>query len=192
MTRPRRVACPKGFTMIEMVIALAIGSGIVVAVYSTTQALSGVARRQEAASSEDARWQRFVEVLRRDVRGWVSVKETAGTRQAELPGGDRALLRFPTTADSLASEVLAGEKDCPSRAVSTLQYLVRQTSRGFEITRLESNAGGAAFELGLYRSTDAPKIEFLAGSQWVTVWTGKARPEAVRITAGARSVFVGL
>jgi hypothetical protein len=178
--------------MIEMVIALAIGSGIVVAVYSTTQALSGVARRQEAASSEDARWQRFVEVLRRDVRGWVTTKETASTRQAELPGEDKVLLRFPTTADGLASEALAGEKESPSRSVSTLQYLVRYSSRGFEITRLESNAGGATLELGLYRSAEAPKIEFLSGSQWVAAWTGRGRPDAVRLTVAKRSVFVGL
>ncbi|MBI3828874.1 MAG: type II secretion system protein, partial [Planctomycetes bacterium] len=69
MSRPRRNA--RAFTLIEMVIAIALATAMIVAVNSTTQAMSATARRQQVAARAEARFDRFLEIIRRDLQGIV-------------------------------------------------------------------------------------------------------------------------
>ena len=59
----------KAFTLIEVVMAMAIALIIVTVIYTTTQAMATTAKRQGEMSEKDAQTAKFLGILRRDVRG---------------------------------------------------------------------------------------------------------------------------
>lgn len=67
----------RGFTLIEVVIAVAIASSLVAAVYTALASTSRTAERQMRHARRDARRIRAIEILRADFRGRVEL-ETEG------------------------------------------------------------------------------------------------------------------
>lgn len=188
MIRRRR---PSGFTVIEMVIAIALAVSMIVSVYSATQAMSDTARRQKELSAQNMRREKFIEILRRDLRGWIVQSQppaaTPTTPSAKAGGSDsdQALLKFNTTADALSGS-LRGDAAPSARAIANLQYVQRKSASGFEIVRIESTPDGKTAELRLAQFTEAPKVEFFDGTKWTDQWTAKQRPPLLRLTIAGR------
>jgi type II secretory pathway pseudopilin PulG len=183
---PRRAS---GFTVIEIVIAIALSVSMIVSIYSATQAMSNTAIRQKELSAQDMRRERFVEILRHDLRGWAVQNQPSAatpTTPATSPGADsdQPLLKFNTTADALSGS-MQGAVSCP-RAIANLQYVLRKSPSGFELIRMESSPSGSSSELRLIQSAEAPKVEFYYGSKWSSQWTGKQRPPILRLTIAGR------
>lgn len=169
---------PRGFTLIEMVLALAIAAMLVAAVWTTTQSMAAVAARQHEAGTAEARLERFLSILRRDMQSRV-VSSNAAEKQ-DVKGADTDLLAFDTLADSLAG--YGAGKDGPSklRRASSVKYTVHTGPGYYEIERVETGRGTSESRFALLRTNELPSIEFLEHGRW----TGK--PSAPMDTAAVR------
>src|SRR5260221_10573783 len=120
-----RPVSPRGFTLIEIIIALGITVVLIFTVGATARALTASVERQKAMAQADERWSRCVEIFTRDVRGWLPQSggtgntnsqpatgsgAAAGTGSAAnaSSGQDGVLIQIPTTADALSGQVLNG------------------------------------------------------------------------------------
>jgi Tfp pilus assembly protein PilE len=189
----------KAFTLVEVVVAFALSAALVVAVYSATQAITTSATRQKAAATEVARWRRFEEILRRDVRGWIAVRSSTtppanpGTnaKQSEKPGDSAhvELLNFTTSADSLSAEPEA------ARAI-VLRYILQGTEGDFALIRIESqpaqstDSESTPVQTIICRCSRKPKVEFFDGTRWRDINPPKLRPTALKFTIDDRTIFI--
>lgn len=183
--RPRTKG-PRAFTLIEMVIALALAVVMVVAVQSATVSLAGVAGRQKALAAGEARWLRFEELLRRDLRGWKSGKAGAENSSGK---DDGLLFEVETTADALTDwNGVEGE----ARRTSKVRYVVRMAAGQFVLARSEGEKNPEA-EVPLVQSPDRPKVEFLQpDGRWGTRVAGSTRPRAVKLILNGRATVISL
>ena len=182
-----------GFTMIEVIVAVALASLIVGSVYTATVSMTGTARRQREAAREGARWERFVEILQRDLRGWNGANEAM--REPEMPPlgpGERVLLSLATTTDGLRGEVADGAMSVQPRSLAQVRYVLRSSAAGFEVVRQECRFGSPCLAFVVLGIRQEPKIEFLRGGRWTERQPEKERPETVRVTVGPNSQCVGL
>jgi prepilin-type N-terminal cleavage/methylation domain-containing protein len=167
-----------GFTMIEVVVAIALSTAIVAAVYSVTVSSKASAERQAAARSEDIQKHRFAAVLRRDCRGWLARGSNGATFAPDTE--DRVLLSFTTSADAIAPESDASGNTLLLRCIA-VRYFARRVSDGYAIVRSEAGAGSAA-EVSLLSVKAMPKVEFYDGRTWSEApRDAKLRPAALRI-----------
>ena len=197
----------RGFTLIELILAVAITVLLVACVYSATQAMSNTARRQIELGAKQTRRDRFEEIVRRDLRGWMQPKPTDAnatpatpapptptqpTAPASAPTPDNPiLLQFFTTADALTSALPSASASAPISRSTSMQYVVHKSSDGFEIARIElTSTNLAASEIVLYRSVDEPKVEVFDGKAWFTEWKRSDRPKAVRWTLGPDTLVI--
>lgn len=183
-----------GFTLIEVVIAIAITTLLVAAVYAATQSMTGLAQRQKAAAAEDSRREAFQRILRRDLRGWLAPKTQSSAAAGNQPSaGGQALLRFSTSADGLSSGVVDGALAQQSRAVANVEYAMQSGPFGFDVIRSESNsAGNPPLVLALMRFAVSPRIEYFDGAKWNSQWNSPERPKAIRIIAGEQEIVAGI
>ncbi|MCK6472724.1 MAG: prepilin-type N-terminal cleavage/methylation domain-containing protein [Planctomycetes bacterium] len=183
--RPR-TRFQRAFTLIEMVIALALAVVMVVAVQSATVSLAGVAGRQKALAADEARWLRFEDLLRRDLRGWKSGKAGSDSQ----PGKDDSLLfEVETTADALTAW---GSGKTEAQRTSKVRYVVRTAAGQFVLARAEGEKEQDA-GMALVQSPERPKVEFLqADGSWATRVAGSTRPRALRLTINARTMVIRL
>jgi hypothetical protein len=180
--------------MIEVVIAAALTALIVTAVYTATNAMTGVARRQTEIDKQATRLSRFLEILERDVRGWSAAQGLATPAPPSAPDSPDVtmLLDISSTADGFAQGVKpAAAAAQESRAVH-VQYVCRPCMDGFEVVRSESGGGGTApLELSLLGLKRAAQIEFYSGRAWSNnPPAGQARPAALRITLDDRTLTI--
>lgn len=138
-----------GFTLIEMVVAVAVATMLVVGVSSALHATKEVADRQQARAREQATRARAIEVLRRDFRGRVKVKGDAAPRLAGLE--DWTVFICSTTADS----ILTGDA---KRGVREARYV----ASGGGLEREESGSAGKA------------KTTLADGGVTMEFWDGRA------------------
>ncbi len=189
-----RVSRPLGFTLIEMILAVAITVLLATCVYSATQAMSGTARRQGDITSKQTRRDRFEEIIRHDLRGWLPLKSTSGSTASTQPAlasdDKQSLLKFVSTADALSNFQTAAFPT-PRRATN-IEYLLRKMDHTFEIDRIEATPLNPAVQMVLYQSTDEPKVEAFDGTKWLPQWTRNDRPAAVRWTLGADVIVIKL
>lgn len=87
-----------GFTLVEVMVAVAIGALLILGVSAATQSTVRTAERQKADARLEEQRARAVEILRQDWRGRVKILKPATTP----PAGVRLLL-LSTTADSLSN-----------------------------------------------------------------------------------------
>jgi prepilin-type N-terminal cleavage/methylation domain-containing protein len=170
-----------GFTVIELVLAIAITAILATCVYSATQSMSATARRQKDVSSQQSRRDRFEEIVRRDLRGWLPSKSAQSTKPTES-SDVLSSLQFNTSADSLSGTISASPT--PMLRSTAVQYIVHKVGDSYEFERLEMASGNAQFKVVLFRSTAEMVIEFFDGSKWLPGWTGNDRPKAIRIAMG--------
>jgi prepilin-type N-terminal cleavage/methylation domain-containing protein len=177
---------PSGFTLIEVVIAMAIGVFVVLAVIGTVQSLSRAARTLEASGAEDDAWLRFSAIFRRDVRGWVPGEER---REGTTPASEsvKPFFVFQTTADALFGSAQAGEQPAPRMAA--VRYSVKRDGEEFTIVRREDGKPNHS-TVPILRTKSDPKIEFFDGQRWNAGSQGQQVPVAVKLTVGSRSILV--
>lgn len=181
-----RTRSPRAFTLIEMVIALALAVVMVVAVQSATVSMAGVAGRQKALATDEARWLRFEDLLRRDLRGWKSGKAGA---EGQTGKDENLLFEVETTADALTPWDGGKGEACRT---SKVRYVVRASAGQFVLVRAEGTNEQEA-GVPLAQSPDRPKVEFLQlDGNWGTRMTGSSRPKAVRLTIDGRAMVVFL
>lgn len=183
---------PHGFTMIELIIAIAITALMVVAIFSVTHSTSSLARRQKATAREQARHAAFIEIIRRDLRGWVSRKQSQSRPTRPHPLVGRLLVRFDTTTDGLAGEIAQAKQPVQSRAVSSLRYVLRRGPQGNVLSRIEDQMGSGVIETDLLRTESAIQLRFFNGHRWVNQWRSKEAPEAVRLRIGDSNHFISI
>ncbi len=180
----------QGFTLIELVLAIAITALLGTCVYSVTQSMSATARRQQEAAGKQARRDRFEELLRRDLRGWLPSKSAPqAQKQAESPD-NLTSFQFNTSADSLSGTLSPAQM--PIMRSSNVQYVVRKAAEKFEIARVETSNGTAQSNIVLYQSDAEIVIDFFDGGKWLAHWTGNDRPKAARVTMGNDGFVVRL
>ena len=182
-----RRAC--GFTVLELIVALAIAIVLIAAVSSVTRALTDTARRQRELSATVLRREKCAELLRRDLRGWMvrdSVVVPAGSLNSvpsHKPGEDPPVLQFDTLADGLSGGFSTNGN--VSRAVPNVRYFIRKNANGYDFVRIESGTDNQSLELLMFQSTEVPRVEFYVGKEWVKTWDFSKRPTGVRVTLGA-------
>lgn len=189
MTRvgPRR---ERAFTLIEVIIAIALSTAMVVAVYSATRSMTGVAKRQQEAARTGNRLARTLDILHRDLRGWLP----AGAKDLSTPKGpqgqDDPALLFRTTANGLGIQT-EGNAEAGS-ATAVIRYTNAKDSKGFVFLRTESSGKAHAFTVDLFRSNEPILVEFFDGSDWKKEWRSPERPLGLRVTVGATAHYVRL
>jgi prepilin-type N-terminal cleavage/methylation domain-containing protein len=176
-----------GFTMIEMVVAIAVASLLIVVITSTTHSMKDVADRQRQRSVTFKRNSAFVDTLKRDLRGWIHCddEQKVSGQPATM---DIELFEFSTVADSLGGK--KGNSQGPTRALQQLTYVVRPVDGHYSIIRIENAGGDEPFELSLLTVDAMPKVEFHDGKKWTAKWKAKSRPEYIKLdTTGTKVVF---
>ena len=185
----------RGFTIIELILAVAITALLAACVFSATQSMTGTARRQTELGKKQTRRDRFEEIVRRDMRGWLSSNAISGTppkatRKPTDLQEKQVLIHFITTADSLTSIQGIDYSSLPRS--TDVQYVMRKVDETFEIDRIESFAGKPSGEVSLYRGQNEPKLEVFDGSTWLTEWTRGERPAAVKLSLDTGVILVKL
>jgi len=179
-----RVGQRRGFTMIEIIVAMAVAVILLVCVHSTVQAMSHTAKRIQEIHADQARLQRFLEILRRDLKGWYEKAEGASPNTNASAENAIPFLRFTTTSDGLepsgnANRMRAGE----------IQYILRRTGSDTEVVRSQTSSN-AGMEVVVWRSRENFTVEFEKNKAWVAEWGSKERPDCVKLVLGMRSLFI--
>ncbi len=140
----------RGFTLVEMVVAVAVSTTLVAGVYSALVSTTNTADRQQESAVVEAGRTRAIELLRGDLRGRAKLKvETVPARGGAEPG---TLMVFATTSDSLGGDVL-------KRSVGELRY----TASSEGLKRREGD-GVQAAEITLAR--EPVVLEFWSEGLW--------------------------
>ena len=182
----------RGFTLLEVIIALALATALTAAVYSATRSMTNTARRQKEAGKQDRRWNRFLEILRADLRGWVSV--TAKSGQPGRPSGPGrepnkskseikqagVLIAFMSTRDALA-EPAVSDRAFLRRSTLQITYRLKKSRNGFEVIREERHHGDRIVSLRILEVPQSPVFEFRYGDKWKATQKKDQRPLAVRL-----------
>jgi prepilin-type N-terminal cleavage/methylation domain-containing protein len=153
-----------GFTLVEMVIAVAIATMLVSGVYAALVSTSGTADRQGADAKGEELRMRAVELMRRDLRGRMKIVVDATLLETVAEGS--SAFTCQTTADSLGT----------GQALSRGGVEVRYTASPKGITRQESPKSGRK-ELVLLE--EPTRFEYWIGNLWKA--TGKGEVSAVRV-----------
>lgn len=170
----------RGFTVLELIVALAIAVVLIVAVNSVTHALTDTARRQRELSEQALRREKFAELLRRDLRGWLA--HDVISVPASKTGDDFPILQFCTLADGLSSNYSSSGNG--TRAIPSVQYFVRKGVIGYDIIRVENGTAGGTFEMRLLQCADQPHVEFYTAGGWIDKWNFSRKPSGIRVIIG--------
>jgi prepilin-type N-terminal cleavage/methylation domain-containing protein len=179
-TQGRQKMKRRGFTMIEVVVAVAIAAVLVIAIQMAVSSMTHTANVQKDAALRANQRQRFIEILRRDLRGWVEKSKDA------LPANpssadNNVLFAFTTTSDPL----IAGADATGIQRTTDVEYLTEKGAFGIELLRKESHLQGTTAVLPMLRISEAVTLEYYDGQKWTSQWQRKERPVLVRLTAGS-------
>lgn len=142
-------ASSQGFTLVEMMIAVAIAATLVGAIYAALVSSQHAAASQAVDAGKDAARMRATELVRGDLRGRLTLKAETG------PEDKSSVLVLATTSDSLS----LGEMQRTIQEVrytASLRGLKRSEGKGPE---LELSTGPVAIEFwdnGAWRKQPGP------------------------------------
>jgi prepilin-type N-terminal cleavage/methylation domain-containing protein len=94
-----------GFTLVEVMVAVAVASLLLIGVTASTQATVRTAERQKADSRTEEQRARAIELFRQDWRGRVRL-----AKPLILPPAGTRTLMFSTTGDSVSSSGARGTR----------------------------------------------------------------------------------
>jgi len=170
----------RGFTMIEIIIAMAVAVILLVSIHSTVQAMSHTAKRIQETHAEQARLQRFLEILRRDLKGWYEKAEGASPNANASVEDVTPFLRFNTTTDGLEPSSNASQM-----RASEIQYILRRIGSDTEVIRRETSSN-AGMEVVVWKTRENITVEFERNKTWVAEWGSKERPACMRFLFGTQ------
>lgn len=174
----------KGFTLVEVLVALTVTALMLTAVYQT---VSSATTAREKLRVENARFHMARIVTERIGRELRSLHVIEGD---ELPlfrggigGGDMELLSFTTTA----STPLAKQPGLPARVSYRLEVEPDKDRTSYRINRIETSPLGIdeGRPYKLAEGLSDVEVRFLANDNWVGRWDGRAAksyPQAVSLT----------
>jgi len=171
----------KGFTLVEVLVALAVTAMLLTAVYQT---VSSAASARQQLAVENSRHHAARIVFERIGRELQSLHYVASDARTRFTGGDdQELLSFTSTA----STPLAKEPGLPARISYRLEKAPESNSSTNRLFRTESAA--LTIDTGrAYRLADDLgfiEIRFLANDRWTDRWdssTEQTLPDAVALT----------
>ena len=178
MTRNRN---ENGFTLVEVLVALAVTALLLTAVYQT---VSSAANARQKLAVENGRHHAARIVFERIGRELQSLHFVASDARTRFNGGDtRELLSFTSTA----STPLAKEPGLPARISYQIELDPETATTAYRLTRTESAAltvdTGRAYRLADDLGTI--EIRFFANGRWTDRWDSAAEqalPDAVSLT----------
>lgn len=174
----------KGFTLVEVLVALTVTALMLTAVYQTVSSASK-AREKLALGNAQHHMARIVaERIGRELQSLLFVQTDERTRfNGGLGGGDFELLSFVSTA----STPLSQESGLPARISYRLEVELGGDKTSYRLTRTEK--GALALEEGrsykLAEGLSAIEIGFLSNGSWNRRWdtqTAQNLPEAVSLS----------
>jgi len=174
----------RGFTMIEVVLAIAIGAALAVAVYSCTISSAAAARQQSARAKQDSDLQSLQRVLNDDLLGWM--KSAPPIRTNVLPSPSEVLVSFTTTSDPIGGGLNYGVQ-----RVCQVTYLSRAVLDRHELVRMETT-GKDTQEIVLRASRVPLRMQFFDGKRWTQQWERAERPAAVRLRLSEGEIFISV
>lgn len=149
-----------GFTLIEMVIAVAVAVLLVGGVYSAVVSSARTAERQAMDARKESVRALAIEIIKADLRGRAKVKAEP------LKGGQGTVVTLlGTTADGLAF----GD---PPRSVPEIRYIVSEQG-------LKCSSGKKENGVGMTLLEGPVRMEFWTAGAWRTIPIGE--PSAVRV-----------
>ncbi|MCZ7647469.1 MAG: prepilin-type N-terminal cleavage/methylation domain-containing protein [Planctomycetota bacterium] len=171
----------RGFTLIEVILAIALSVLIVFAVAKVTQSSLSTARTVKQASATDMRVATALNILKRDLQGWYQPKAAPSdpaSRPPAWPESGELLLSFATLADSLAVDSGRESTSSVTRSIARVSYLVQPRGSGFDLVRREDASPDG---ITLLTAPGKPVLEFHDGTKWVKRWPRPDRPVALRL-----------
>ncbi|MCZ7646122.1 MAG: prepilin-type N-terminal cleavage/methylation domain-containing protein [Planctomycetota bacterium] len=176
-----------GFTLIEVILAIALSVLIVFAVARVTQSSLSTARTVKQASATDMRVATALNILKRDLQGWYQPQANPpdpASRPSAWPESGELLLSFATLADSLAVDSGRESTSSVTRSIARVSYLVQPRGSGFDLVRREDASPG---DITLLTAPHKPTLEFYDGKNWVERWQRPNKPRALRLHLVSRT-----
>ncbi len=177
----------KGFTLVEVLVALTVTALLLTAVYRTVGSATAARERLAVENARHHMARIAFERIGRELESLHFVADDGGYRfSGGIDGGDTELLGFTSTA----STPLATLPGVPARISYRLEAIAVGGRTEYRIHRVESSSLAMA-EGRPYRLADglsAVEIRFLSGGRWVDRWDSQATqapPEAVALTLRA-------
>jgi prepilin-type N-terminal cleavage/methylation domain-containing protein len=162
-----------GFTLIEMVIAIALSAMMITIISSVTRSGAEAARKQQLTSNSRARRSAIEQLMRNDLSGWL-VSPSASVALSQSTENELSRVSFMTSNDAI------GSSENVTRHVY-VSYVVRSSLGQYELDRIEKGRGNSN-TLSLLTSTQLISLELFDGTKWMTKWLRSDRPDALRIT----------
>ena len=179
----------KGFTLVEVLVALTVTALLLTAVYQTVSSASMAREKLSITNGQHHMARITFERIGRELQSLHFVANDERTRfSGGLGGGDLELLSFTTTA----STPLAKEPGLPARVIYRLEIDPDADKTLYRLTRTES--GALALDIGrAYKLADKltdVEIRFLHKGNWVNRWdsqSSEALPDAIALTLNIES-----
>ena len=162
-----------GFTLIEALVALALGVSVVAVVLSTLHVASTGAGKAVAVAAEAEGFARAGAVLAGDARHSLLRRDDSGN---VIFTGRPETVAFPALSRADGAPVL-------------VEFALRPAMAGMTLTRAEApllaeGAGQAGLALAIWQAPDGWEFRFLDDKgNWLREWTAKGLPHAFGLVA---------
>ncbi|MBI4686825.1 MAG: prepilin-type N-terminal cleavage/methylation domain-containing protein [Nitrospirae bacterium] len=173
----------KGFTLIEVLIALAILTVVLGAVYSSFFTVQGAIERFDDVSLRYHEVRTALDIMRREVEAAFIVPDAAKEMKNRpyFLIEDRDIFGQPASRISFTTFISLGS------GVKTVSYLVEEKDGALELIKTESPAmmQDEKFSTTMIEQLEGFKVEAMFNNKWVTVYdTSKtnAVPDAVKVS----------
>lgn len=175
----------KGFTLIEVLIAVGLTAVLLAAFYTTFFSVMGAARSAEEELSRTIEAGRFLTAIRRELRSSYFKPADGLTRL----GGERKAAGSTITFTYMAEP--GKKKDEPLADLVAVSYYAREKEGTIEVVKeVSSPFGGEKFTAGALEGLRSFEVGFFNGKDWSRAWDSAAEgrpPQAVRVDIGLKS-----
>lgn len=177
---PHSCVRSKGFTLIEVLIAVAIGSILLTALYATFFSVFRAGSTATASLDEHIRVGRLLDLFSRDIHGAYFRKNVESTVFSGEPRGMGSKVSFTTVTYPVL------KKGFPTGDLAGVSYLSEDSAAGLKVVREVWNPRmGERVRIEALDRVKSFELDYYNGSIWVKAWDSsleKSLPVAVRAT----------